>query len=425
MKLTRRNFNTGILGALSASTLAAPALAGSHSAGKVVIIGGGAGGATVARYLKKDAPDLDVTLVEMNKTYTTCFFSNWYVGGFRSMESITHSYDRLASDYGVKVVNAKATDVDTAGKSVTLEDGSKLPYDKLVLSPGIDFRWETVEGYDAAVAEKVPHAYKAGPQTVLLKEQMMAVPEGGTWLMVAPPNPYRCPPGPYERASMVAHYFKNNNPTAKIIILDPKAKHSKQALFQDAWQKHYPGMVEWVGADFTDGAINRLDAGAMEVETAAGDVYKADAINFIPAQKAGMIVERAGATNESGWCPIVPETFASTQVSDVHVLGDASIAAAMPKSGFSANSQAKNVAAAIRQELTGARKFPSRFNNTCWSLVAPQDGIKVGAAYKAGDAKVESTSSFISKVGEDDALRMQTADEAIAWYSAITEDMFG
>lgn len=423
IKISRRSVTKGFAGLWATGLL--PNVAFTKSSGKVVIIGGGAGGATVARYLKKDAPELDVTLVEMQKTYTTCFFSNWYVGGFRTMEQITHSYSKLINDYGVNVIHAKATDVDTTARNVTLEDGTILGYDKLVLSPGIDFRFDAIEGYDEEVAEKLPHAYKAGPQTKLLHDQVRAIPQGGTFMMIAPPNPYRCPPGPYERISLIAYYLSQNNPTAKITILDPKPKFSKQALFEEAWDKYYGGMIEWINQDFTDGAIVRVDAATMEAETAAGDVYSADAINVIPPQKAGIIAERAGVTNETGWCPVIPETFASTMAEHVFVLGDSSIASAMPKSGFSANSQAKNVAAAIRAMLVGSKKFPSRFNNTCWSLLTPEDTIKVGASYTAGETAVEKVSGFISQTGEESATRKAATDEAIAWYAAITSDMFG
>lgn len=420
-RINRRSFNRGmLLGAAAVGTLAMPYIAHGQGAGKVVVIGGGAGGATVARYLKKDSPELDVTLIEMNKQYTTCFFSNWYVGGFRSFESITHSYDTLAG-MGINVINGKAAGVDAGAKTVTMDDGTVVPYDKLVMSPGIDF--QEIEGYGAAEMEMMPHAYKAGHQTKLLKASVEGMVAGGTFVMVAPNNPYRCPPGPYERISVVANYFKDNNPNAKIIIVDPKAKFSKQALFQDAWETYYPGMIEWVGADFTGGGIARV--GNMEVEDAAGEVYTADAMNVIPSQKAGMIAAAAGATNDTGWCPINPADFSSTLLPDTYVLGDSSIAASMPKSGFSANSQAKVVANAIRAELTGSRTFPARFRNTCWSLVAPNDAVKVGASYEAGAEKVETTDKFISAVGEDAATREQTYQEAIGWYDGITADMFG
>ena len=420
IRISRRRF--GQAAALGTTMLAAPAILRAQSAGRVVVIGGGAGGGTVAKYLKKDAPDLDVTLIEANPQYTTCFYSNLYLGGIRDFESITHGYDGLTG-HGVDVVNAMASGVDAAAKTVTLEDGSTIDYDKLVLAPGIDFRWDAIEGYDEAASKIMPHAYKAGPQTKLLKEKVEGMAEGGTFVMVAPPNPFRCPPGPYERVCMVAKHFKEANPTAKIMILDPKEKHSKQALFQEAWANHYDGMIEWVPGDF-GGKVTAIDASTMSITTEDGEVIEADAANIIPPQKAGMIAEAAGAADDTGWCPIDPHTMASKVVDDVHVVGDACIAGDMPKSGFSANSQAKVCAMAVRHALTGSDLFPARFRNTCWSTVADGDTMKVGASYEATDEKIAKTEGFISEVGESADLRLQTREEADAWYDSITTDIF-
>ena len=420
IRISRRRFHQAA--AAGATVLAAPAVLRAQTAGRVVVIGGGAGGGTVAKYVKKDAPDLDVTLIEANPQYTTCFYSNLYLGGLRDFDSITHGYDGMAG-HGVNVVNAMASGVDAAAKTVTLEDGSVVEYDKLVLAPGIDFRWEAIEGYDEAAAEMMPHAYKAGPQTQLLKDKVEGMAEGGTFVMVTPPNPYRCPPGPYERVCMIAKQFKEKNPSAKIMILDPKEKHSKQALFQEAWDTHYEGMVEWVPGDF-GGKVSAVDASTMTITTEDGETFEADAANIIPPQKAGMIAEAAGATDDTGWCPIDPHTMASTVVDDVHVVGDACIPGDMPKSGFSANSQAKVCAMAIRHELTGSDLFPARFRNTCWSTVAEADTMKVGANYEATDEKIAKTEGFISEVGESADLRLQTREEADAWYDSITSDIF-
>ncbi len=420
INISRRRF--GQAAAAGSAVLAAPSILRAQSAARVVVIGGGAGGGTVAKYVKKDAPDLDVTLIEANAQYTTCFYSNLYVGGIRDFDSITHSYDTMAAN-GVNVINAMASGVDAAAKTVTLEDGSVVEYDKLVLAPGIDFKWDAIEGYDEAAAEIMPHAYKAGPQTKLLKDRIDAMAEGGTFVMVAPPNPYRCPPGPYERVCMIAKRFKESNPTAKIMILDPKEKHSKQALFQEAWANHYDGMVEWVPGDF-GGKITSVDASAMTITTEDGEVVKADAANIIPPQKAGVIAAAAGAADDSGWCPIDPHTMASTVVDDVYVVGDACIPGDMPKSGFSANSQAKVCAMAVRAALTGSQAFPARFRNTCWSTVADADTMKVGASYEATDEKIAKTEGFISEVGESTDLRMQTREEADAWYDSIIADIF-
>ena len=420
MALTRRTF----LGttAATATALAAPAVVGA-SRPKVVVIGGGAGGATAARYIAKDSDGaIDVTLVEPTRTYYTCFFSNLAIGGFRTYDSIGHSYGTLASKYGVNVVHDWAVGVDRDAKTVSLAGGENLAYDRLVVSPGIDFVEGSVEGWSVSAQNAMPHAYKAGSQTQLLKAQIEAMPQGGTYVMVAPPNPFRCPPGPYERISMVAHVLKQKNPTAKIMIFDPKPKFSKMALFEEGWETHYPGMIEWIGGDF--GVVERVDPDAMSV-IVDGEETSADVCNVIPAMKAGRIASVAGLTNDKGWCPIVPATMQSRLDANIHVLGDATQNGDMPKSGFSANSQAKVAAMAIRGALLDSRVFPAKFANTCWSLIASDDGVKVGAAYEATDEKIAKTSGFISKTGETAALRKQTYEESLGWYAGMTADMFG
>ncbi|MEL6621806.1 MAG: NAD(P)/FAD-dependent oxidoreductase [Pseudomonadota bacterium] len=416
-KMTRRHFGQ-LLGGTAVTTLAMPSIARGAQP-KVVVIGGGAGGATAARYIAKGA--IDVTLIEPSKTYYTCFFSNLYLGGFRDYASIGHSYVKLANE-GIGVVHEWADTIDRDKKQVVLGSGAKIRYDRLVVSPGIDIKYDSVAGYSPEAASKMPHAWKSGTQVALLKAQVEAMREGGTFVMVAPPNPYRCPPGPYERISMIAHMLKQKNPTAKIVILDPKEKFSKQALFQEGWERHYAGMVEWIPGSIA-GDIE-VDAANMVI-SADGEKTKADAATVIPAQTAGRIAHKAGLTNDKGWCPIVPGTMQSTMDPNIHVIGDASVASAMPKSGFSANSQAKVTAMVVRGELTGAKMFPARFANTCWSLIGTNDGVKVGAAYKAGAEKIEVTSKFISKTGEDADLRKTTYEESIGWYSGITNDMFG
>lgn len=423
MKLNRRNF-IGSAAAVSA-TLSAPMVMGaSHGRPKVVVVGGGAGGATVARYLAKDSKgEIDVTLVEPTRSYYTCFFSNLYIGGFREFSSIGHTYGKLAADYGINVVHDWAIGVDRDAKTVTLAGGGTLPYDRLVLSPGIDFKDGAVPGWDVTAQQKMPHAYKAGSQTQLLKAQLEAMPQGGTYCMVAPPNPFRCPPGPYERVSMVAHHLKANNPTGKILIVDPKPKFSKMALFQEGWSNHYDGMIEWVGPDFGGDKVE-VRPDAMEV-VIDGEVTKVDVCNVIPAMKAGKIAEIAGVTNEAGWAPVHAATMASKADENIHVLGDSSHQGDMPKSGFAANSQAKVAAMAIRGALTGSKVFPAKFTNTCWSLIDTDDGIKVGASYEATDEKIAKTDGFISKTGEDASLRKATFEESVGWYDGITSDMFG
>lgn len=419
MTLNRRQF-IGTTAAM-ATVLAAP-MVKAQGKPRVIVVGGGAGGATAARYLAKDSKGaIDVTLIEPTRKYYTCFFSNLYLGGFKEIEDIGHTYGGLAAG-GVNVVHDWAVGVDRDAKTVTLAGGATLPYDKLILSPGIDFVDGAVEGWDLSSQNAMPHAYKAGSQSELLKAQLMSMPEGGTFAMIAPPNPFRCPPGPYERVSMVAHFLKQNNPTAKIIVADPKAKFSKMALFQEGWANHYEGMVDWIGEDFGGGNVS-VDPGAMTV-TIDGEETKVDVCNVIPAMKAGRIAELAGVT-DGNWAPVNAADMSTKADADVYVLGDASSQGDMPKSGFSANSQAKVCANAVRGALTGSKVFPAKFSNTCWSLIAPDDGVKVGATYEATPEKIAKVDGFISQTGESADLRKATYEESEGWYTGITTDMLG
>ena len=419
MTLDRRTF----MGTAAAATIAAPSVfAGAHGKPRVVVVGGGAGGATAARYVAKDSKGaIDVTLIEPTRSYYTCFFSNLYLGGFKEVEDIGHSYGKIAAA-GVNVVHDWAVGVDRDNKTVSLAGGSSVPYDKLILSPGIDFVDGAVDGWDLSSQNAMPHSYKAGSQTELLKAQLASMPTGGVFAMVAPPNPYRCPPGPYERVSMIAHHFKMNNPTAKIIVADPKPKFSKMGLFQEGWANHYDGMIDWIGKDFGGGEVS-VDPGAMTV-TIDGETTKVDVCNVIPAMKAGGIAHQAGVT-EGNWAPVNAADMSSKVDADIHVLGDSSQQGDMPKSGFSANSQAKVCANAVRGALTGSKVFPAKFSNTCWSLVATNDGIKVGATYEATEEKIAKIEGFVSKTGESAELRKATYEESEGWYSGITADMFG
>lgn len=420
MRLSRRGFiATGIA---TGSLLAAPAVLGQGRA-RVVVIGGGAGGATAARYLARDSQGaLDVTLVEANPVYTTCFFSNLYLGGLRDFESLQHGYDGLSAA-GVQVIHDRAEGVDRDARRVTLAGGEVLDYDRLVLSPGIDFVEGSVPGWSLDDAETMPHAYKAGPQTQLLRAQVEQMREGGLFVMLAPPNPYRCPPGPYERISMIAHQLKTRNPTAKILLVDPKETFSKQTLFEEGWLKHYDGMIERIGPDF--GAENvEVRPASMEV-VIDGEVEQADVVNVIPRQAAGAIAQMAGVTDDSGWAPVHAEDMRSRLDEAVFVLGDSALQGDMPKSGYAANAQAKVAAMQIRADLLDARAFPARYANTCWSLIAPEDGIKIGATYEPTPEKIASVEGFVSQPGEDEATRAATYAESVGWYDGIVADMLG
>jgi sulfide dehydrogenase [flavocytochrome c] flavoprotein subunit len=419
MNTNRRQFLGGV-GALAASTFPMPAFA--QAKPKVVVVGGGPAGATVAKYVAKDG-GIDVSLVEPTRRFTTCFHSNLYLGGFKTWEQITHSYDKITKAYGIRHVRQAAAAIDREKRAVRLANGTVLSYDRLVIAPGIDIKFDSVPGYSEAASEKLPHAWKPGPQTRLLRRQLYALSDGSTIVMIAPPNPYRCPPGPYERASMMAHVLKaKGHKKSRIIILDPKPNFSKQALFMEGWQKHYPGMIEWQDPKM-HGGVKNVDAKTMTVKTDLAS-YKAKLVNVIPAQVAGKIARDAGLANQSGFCPINAENMKSTVDGNIYVVGDACIPGDMPKSAFSANSQAKVAAMMIRGELANSRTFPARYTNTCWSLIETDDCVKIGGRYEAKDGKITAVETFISKTGESAEVRKQTQVENMGWYAGIIADMF-
>ncbi|NJM55187.1 MAG: FAD-dependent oxidoreductase [Verrucomicrobiae bacterium] len=424
MTITRRTLLTSGSAAIGTIALGAPAILG-QAKPRVVVIGGGPGGATAARYIAKDsAGAIDVSIVEPSKTFITCFHSNLYLGGYRPLTELTHGYEKLAAS-GIKMVHQAAAAIDRDKQQVKLADGSMMAYDRLVLSPGIDLKYDSVPGWGREHEEAMPHAWKAGPQTELLRKRLEAVPDGGVIVMIAPPNPYRCPPGPYERVSMMAHVLKAAGKTkAKIIIIDPKETFSKQALFQEGWEKHYPGMVEWLGPKIHDG-IKSVDPKTNTVETGFETYKNVALVNVIPKQSAGKIALDAGLANESGFCPIDPASMKSAKDANIFIIGDACIPGDMPKSAFSANSQAKVAAMMVRGDLTGAKTFPARYTNTCWSLIETDDTVKVGGRYEAKDGKIAAVETFVSKTGETADVRKQTQVENMGWYAGITADMFG
>jgi sulfide dehydrogenase [flavocytochrome c] flavoprotein subunit len=423
--LTRRQF--GLLAGASLGTLAtplfAPAVLGQGKP-KLVVIGGGPGGGTVARYVNRDLKGaIEVTLIEPQKNFTTCFFSNIYVGGYRSLKSLTHSYDKVKKE-GVKVIHEAAAGIDRDKKQVVLAGGKRVPYDRLVVAPGIDIKFDSVPGYSEAASLIMPHAWKPGSQTELLVKKLNALKDGDTIVMIAPPNPYRCPPGPYERVSMFAHVLKKKgHKKSKIIVLDPKPTFSKQALFMEGWEKHYPGMIEWQDPKM-HGGIKSVDPKTGEIKTDLAD-YKATLANVIPAQMAGKIARDANLADQSGFCPIDPENMKSKMDANIFVVGDACIPGDMPKSAFSANSQAKVAAMIIGGELAQARTFPARYSNTCWSLIETDDDVKVGGTYEPGEGKLKAVTTFVSQKGEAADLRKNNYKESVDWYASIVGDVFG
>ena len=394
----------------------------------VIVIGGGFGGATAAKYIRKLDPGIKVTLIEPNADYITCPASNWVFGGIQSLKGLTFNYQSLSDNYKINVITDYVTRIEADKHTVILSDGIKIRYDRLVVSPGIAFRWESIDGYNKKTAKSIPHAWKAGEQTILLNKQLQNMQDGGTVVICAPPNPFRCPPGPYERASMMAYYLKKHKPRSKIIILDPKTSFSKQSLFTAGWKEHYQygtqnSLIEW--HSIPDNPIISVDVKNKTVETDFGDQFKADVLNIIPAQKAGSIAQKSGLTDASGWCPVNPHTSESTSHPDIHVIGDASIQAPMPKSAFAANSEAKICAFAVVNMLNGHELIEPSWINTCYSLITPSHGISIAMVYKLNQQgrimKVKGSGGVTSDSNQKFALESRYARH---WYANITNDSF-
>jgi NADPH-dependent 2,4-dienoyl-CoA reductase/sulfur reductase-like enzyme len=389
---------------------------------RVVVVGGGFAGASSARALKRLDADLAVTLVEPNPSYVACPFSNAVLAGLRGIEAQTFGYEAFD---GIEVMRKAAEAIDIDRRSVRLDDRTELGYDRLLLAPGIDLNFEALPGFDTAAAEIMPHAWKAGLQTLLLRDQLLAMEDGGVVVLSAPANPFRCPPGPYERASLIAHYLKTSKPRSKLIILDAKDAFSKQRLFEAAWRELYPGLIEWVPLS-AGGRVTEVDPASKTLITEFGS-HKADVANVIPPQRAGRIAQAAGVADQTGWCPIDPVTFESRLRPGIHVVGDAAIGGAMPKSAFSANAQAKACAAAVAALLREREPAPPKLINTCYSLVAPGYGISIAGVYQPRDgllAEVEG-SGGTSPLDAAQDIRELEATYAEDWFRTITSEVFG
>ncbi len=419
---TRRKFLQVTGGAVAVSSLGFPAIVGAASK-KVVVVGGGVGGATAAKYIRMADASIDVTLIEPNTEYYTCFMSNEVLGGHRTMESIKVTYDGLKG-HGINVVHDTVTAIDPAGKTVTTAGGQTIAYDRCIVAPGISFK-DNIEGYDEAAMQSMPHAWKAGEQTVLLRKQLEAMEDGGVVAIASPPNPFRCPPGPYERACQIAMYLKAKKPKSKLIILDSKDKFSKQGLFTQAFERYYTGIVEWVGAS-NGGLVTRVDAASNTLYT--GDTaHKVAVANVIPAQQAGMIAQKAGLTDDSGWCPIDGRSFESTIHKGIHVIGDASVASPLPKSGYAANSEGKVCAAAVVDLLNGREPGDPALVNTCYSIVGPDDAISVAKVYDLKDGKLNGVegSGGLTPADSSPEMRAREVQYAYSWYANIVKDSWG
>jgi len=394
MTLDRRSF-IKLLGSASAVALAGCAGAPMISAmpeimpktgRRVVVIGGGYGGTIAAKYIRMGDPSIEVVMIERNDHFISCPFSNLYIGGvLKDLSPLTIKYDKLAANHGVKVVQAEVTAIDAAGKMVATSKG-RISYDRLVVSPGIDFRTEELEGYNASTPDIMPHAWKAGPQTLLLRKQLEQMKDGGTVVLSMPLAPFRCPPGPYERTSMIAHYLKQHKPKSKIILLDANPDIvSKKGLFLKGWKKHYEGIIDYRAAK----KVTAVDTKNMTVLIDGVEDVKGDVINLIPPQRAGSIAVSAGLVGEDKkWCPVNATTFESTIHKNIHVIGDASNAGAMPKSGYSANSEAKVCAINIVALMNGRETTELSGINVCYSFLTNKEAVSVAGVYKVADGKI-------------------------------------
>jgi len=423
MKPTRRQLVSG-LALLGLQGLGLSRVRASTAASKLVVVGGGFGGATAARTLKRLLPNASITLVEPAKRYLACPFSNLVVAGQRELAAQAFAYDALSRE-GITVARAAATEINAQSRRVTLGSGQTLPYDRLVLSPGIDFRWGALEGYTEASVQAMPHAWKAGEQTTLLRDQLRAMPDGGTAVISVTAAPFRCPPGPYERASLIADYFQREKPRSKLLVLDSNERFSKQSLFQDAWRRDYADTVEWRSASL-DGRVTRVDVSRMQVVTDFEEI-SADVVNVVPPQQAGAIAHRAGVADDTGWCPIDARDFASTLQTDIHVIGDATIAAPMPKSAFSANAQAKVCAIQIARSLSGLDVEPTTLANTCYSFLNRDTAISVSGVYRSDEGVFSNVAGAggVSPMEAAAAFRASEAAQARDWFARITAETFG
>lgn len=429
-KLSRRRFlqSMAAAGLLPLNACQIPVRGASKA--HVVIVGGGFGGATLAKTLRLLDSEIKVTLIEPKARYITCPGSNWLFAGLTGLAQLTVDYQALQDRHGVNVVLDRVSAVERERRHVRLASGQIVAYDRLILAPGISFRWDAIEGYDKASAQAFPHAWQAGPQTLLLVKQLQAMPDGGVVLIAAPPNPYRCPPGPYERASMMAYWLKQYKPRSKVIILDPKRSFAKQALFEAAWAKHYGygsdnSLIEW--HSLADNPVVRLDKEHKTLITEFGDRFRGDVLNIIPPQSAASIAMDAGLTDASAWCPVKPLASLSLFDEFIHVIGDAANYAPIPKSAFAANSEAKACALAVVSLLNDKQLSEMHWLNTCYSLVTPRHGISVVGAYEL-NAKQELVS--VTGAGGlspmvSDAFAEQEANYTISAYRALRSNTFG
>jgi len=421
---TRRQMLRHAGGAIAALA-AFPCFAIAQARPRIVIVGGGFAGASCARALRKIDSKLAVTLVEARRTYTAPPLSAGVFGGIRNLAEQQFGYDKIAAA-GITVAMARAAAVEPQARTVTLSTGDKVSYDKLVLAPGIEMRFDAISGYDETAAAQAPHAWTTdGAQYEALHRQLEAMDDGGLVAISAPVDPARCPPGPYERASMIAYYLKTRKPRSKLVILDSKDSFIMQRLFQDAWQRFYPGLLEWKSISSGDN-IASIDTAAKKIETDF-DSYQYAVANVIPPQVAGKIAAAAGVADRTGWCPIDPVTFESLLQKDIHVIGDAAFAGAMPKSAFAAAVEGGLCAAAIVNILGGRPPAAAKLLSNCYSLIAPDYAISTTTVHQPvnGEYVDVAGSGGASPLEAPPQFRAQEAKFADAWFRSATAEIFG
>ncbi|HXL97504.1 MAG TPA: FCSD flavin-binding domain-containing protein [Steroidobacteraceae bacterium] len=395
-----------------------------RTTGRVVIVGAGFAGSTCALHLRRLDPMIDVTLIDPVERYATCPMSNEVLVGLRDMASITVSRDGVTRA-GIKLIRARVATIDPGRRSVRLEGGRALPFDRLVVAPGIRLLWNRIEGYDEAAAQTMPHAWQAGAQTRRLARQLRAMDDGGVVAISVPSGLMRCPPAPYERASLIARFLSQHKPRSKVLIFDANNHFPRQDVFTDAWQSLYPGMIEWI-APTQDGAVVRVDAASMTLYTSSA-AHPVAVANIIPPQAPGQIAADAGLASDHGWCPIAATTFESQLISHVHVIGDACIADAMPKSASAAASHARQCASAIVALLAGREVKTPAFDSVCYSMLDPQRAIAIHGRFTAQDGRIVALESPAASAatGASAGAGAQQAREAQRWYQSIRADAFG
>lgn len=423
----RRRVLRGLAGAAALGAFGLPARGSAGASPRVVIAGGGFAGASCALALRQFAPNIRVTLIDRQRAFVTGPFCNTVIAGMNPISAITQDHAGLAAA-GVEVLHADIDGVEPEAQRVRLADGRAVAGERLVVAPGIAFDWDTIEGYGPEDVARVPHAWPGGAdQLHTLRDQLRLMPEDGRVVISVPDNPYRCPPGPYERASLIANFLARHKPKAEVLLLDAKDHFSKEPLFRTGWGALYGQHVKWRGGRRDGARVVEVDARSRRVRTAGGDEYAADVLNIIPPQRAGRLASDAGLTDAAGWVVVAPHDFSVPGHEGVHVIGDATHAEPMPKSAYAANMQAKICAHAIARELAGEPVADTRMINACYSLVAPDYGISVTEVYTLNGDTIAAIqiAGGISPLAADKATREAEADYARSWYHNIVRDSFG